>query len=196
MPEADLPVLKTYAKALDAALRQAGATESQALEEARALAQVAAEQPGLLAFLARPAVPREDKKALLDKVFGARVSPVMLHLPMLLVDKNRGGEWAGILRAYIELVERRAGIYPAEVVTAGALDDSLKNDLQRCLEKFAGAKLDIAFRQDPAAIGGVLFRYDDAMIDNTVRGALRELGRRLRAVSPAPGGDAPSPIGD
>ena len=179
MLEQEMPVLKTYAEALDRALGQAGASETEAAEEARGLIAVLNGQPRLLQLLDQPAVGRDDKKALLRRVFEGRVSPVMLHLPMLLIDKNRGGSWRSVLEVFARLVEERQGIHPARVTTAVALDEAQKLELERGLERFTGKRLNIEFDQDEAIVGGVLFRYGDVMIDDTVRGAIDKMRRRL-----------------
>jgi F-type H+-transporting ATPase subunit delta len=181
MREQDLPVLDTYAAAVAQAASAEGLLDA-ILQEAIALRRVLHDTPGLLVFLEKPAIENDRKKELLRTVFEGRLSPLMLHLAYLLVDKHRGGLWLGVVESLITLEEHRRGVYTARVATASALDAAQRQSLQECLEKSTGKKLRIQFDLRPDLIGGVFFRCGDTLIDGSLRGALDGLRVRLRSV--------------
>lgn len=181
MREQDLPVLDTYAAAVAQAATEEGQLDSL-LEEAVALRSVLRDTPELLVFLERPAVENDRKKELLRTVFRGRLSPLMLNLAFVLVDKHRGGLWLGVVESLITLEEHRRGVYSARVLTASPLDEAQRQDLQKSLEKSTGKKLRIQFDLRADLIGGVLFRCGDTLIDGSLRGALDDMRNRLQSI--------------
>ena len=178
MREQNIPIFETYADALLDAVSRAGQLDT-AFHEALELRKVLAANPALPRLLEKPAILKEDKLALLRRVFEGRLSPLMLNLALLLVHKHRGGNWDGVLEFFIRRVEEKRGIRSAQVTTARALMADERIRLQNSLEKFTGAKLRVEYRQDSEVLGGVLFRAGDLMIDSTIRGFLKELRNRL-----------------
>jgi len=178
MREQNIPIFDTYAEALLDAVSRAGQLDV-AFAEALELRKVLGANPALPRLLEKPAILKEDKLALLRRVFEGRLSPLMLNLALLLVDKHRGGNWDGVLEFFIKRVEDKRGIRSAQVTTARALMADERIRLQDSLERFTGAKLRVEYRQDPEVLGGVLFRAGDLMIDSTIRGFLKELRGRL-----------------
>lgn len=181
MREQDLPVLQVYAEALGEAAHQAEQYD-ETFDEAQGLGEVLGQHPALLLFLDKPAIEKEDKKRLLRNVFTDQLSPLMLQLGLLLVDKNRGGLWLEVLREFIRQAERARGIFEARVATAHELDDEERRGLRECLEAFTGKQLRIQFDQEPDLLGGVRFRYGDVLVDGSLRGRLREIRDRLEAI--------------
>jgi F-type H+-transporting ATPase subunit delta len=181
MPEQNTLVLETYAEALADALGRTARLDAS-FEEAIQLSQVLKAHPELPRLLEKPAIRDDEKKALLRTVFSGRLSPIMLNLGLLLVDKHRGGMWRAILNHFVDLIERRRGVFPARVETACDLSAGEQERLKGALEKFTGKRLRIRFLTDARLVGGVRFRYGDLMVDNTIRSYLSELRARLEKV--------------
>ena len=181
MPEQDTLVLDTYAEALADAARKTGRLDA-VFEEAVQLSPLLKAHPELPRFLEKPAIRDDEKKSLLRTVFAERLSPIMLNLGLLLVDKHRAGAWRAILNHFVDLIERRRGVFPGRVETACDLSADEKEQLGKALEQFTGKRLRIRFRTDPRLVGGVRFRYGDLMVDNTIRSHLSELRARLEKV--------------
>ncbi len=185
MQEQDIPILDVYAQALaDAAAEGPGV--DAVFDEARELLDYLKTQRELMVFLEKPAIEQKDKKALITKAFQSQLTPLMMNLPLLLIDKHRGGYWPGVLERYIREIELRRGIHAATVESAVELDASQKSDLLKTLEKRMGHELRITWRVVPALIGGVRFRCGDYLIDGTLRQGLTEIAQRLRDVELQP----------
>ena len=181
MREKDVPVHDTYAEALIDAVRATGRLDAT-FEEAIQLSQILKAHPELPRFLEKPAIRNDEKKALIRTVFEGRLSTIMLHLGLLLVDKHRGAMWRDILNRFVELVERERGIFAARVDTAHELSMGERERLKESLERFTKQHLRIRYQTEEDLIGGVRFRYGDMMIDNTVRAFLSQLRVRLERV--------------
>lgn len=179
-----MPILETYAQALMQAADENNQLDA-VFHEAEQLRMVIAQKHEILHFMERPAIEKDEKKALLRRILEGRISPIMLYLPLILIDNNRGGLWDAILEMFITEVDRRNGILPARIVTARPLAEDEKKSLRDSLEKRIGKHLHIDFREQPCVTGGVLFRCEDLMIDSTISRALEKLGDRLHAIKVA-----------
>lgn len=181
MRERNIAIFETYAEALmDAAIHQDSLDAT--FDEATAVRQILSQHPELLRLLEKPAILKEEKQELLRRAFEGRLSPLMLNLSLLLVDKHRGGQWDGILEFFVKKVEESRGIHQGQVHTAHEVSEEEKRRLRDALESFTGKKLRMDFRRETDLVGGVLFRSGDTMIDGTVRGFLKELRARLLGV--------------
>ncbi len=178
MREQDLPILEVYAEALLESARAAQSLDA-VFDQAQQLCPILRENPALLRFLEKPAIETNAKKQLLRDAFGGRVLPLMLNLALMLTDKFRGGLWLGVLERFTHMVERERGIYAARVQSAHTLDADERVQIKTRLEAFTGKQLRIEYEEDPSLIGGLLFRYGDTLIDNSLRGALQKIRARL-----------------
>ena len=168
--------------------RYAGALMTSALAEKNlgevaesfaAVIAVVGENPDLVVFLDSPQVADEEKKELLDKVFGEQIEKVLLHFFYLLVDKNRIENLRDIGEAFAEMVEEHQGVVRARVVTAVDLPDDLAAQLTEKLAAYTGAKVILEKKIDPAVIGGVCVTLGDKILDGTVRTNLDLLRKKL-----------------
>lgn len=180
--ERDPAVAHVYAEALLSAAEKAGRTD-RVFEEADALHRYFRADTRLRRFLENPRIAKEDKHALIDRVFGGRVDPLMLNLFHVMLRNNRIENLDDTLRLVYELVEESRGIIPASVTTAVALSEEQRRQMHQTLEKRLGLRFDIAFRVDPNVLGGVVFKYRDRLIDGSVRFDLQKLRERLMAVA-------------
>lgn len=174
MRDREIPIIHNYAGALLNVARASGELD-EIFVQAQALEQVFARSRDLLTFMERPNIAKEARKALVRKVFQGKISPILLNLAQMLVDKNRGTLWDEITSEFVSMVELERGIRSAEVTTATELVWDEKEALTQALEKYTKAKLRIHFHQTPDLLGGVMFRYGDTLIDGTLRGGLNRI---------------------
>jgi F-type H+-transporting ATPase subunit delta len=77
------------------------------------------------------------------------------------------------------MIDDKAGRIAAEAVSAAALSPAQVAELTRRLEKLSGKKVQIAKREDPALLGGVVAKVGDIVYDGSVRTQLRQLRDQL-----------------
>jgi F-type H+-transporting ATPase subunit delta len=171
-------VQRTYAEALLGAARRTGSLQ-RVQEEAKILLQVVKKSPRLLLFMENPNVEPTEKLALLDRVFKARLSPVLINLLHVLAARRRTTNLDEILDLFQELTEQAEGIFQATVTSAYNLSVQDKLKLKASLEQYTRSRLKIDYGVDPGLIGGIVFRFRDLLIDSSLRSALDQLRRRL-----------------
>lgn len=174
----DRRVATRYAGALLASARQAGVLDGVA-ESYAALLEMHVGQTELRIFLDSPQVRTEEKKELLQNVFGGRIEPLLLNFIYLLIDKNRIENFRDIGEEFARLVEQEQGVMRARVTTAVALPADLEDKLRGKLATLTGKTMILEKRVDPAVIGGVKVVMEDKILDGTVRTNLDLLRRTL-----------------
>lgn len=174
----DRKVAARYAEALLRTAKPAGSLAGCAESYAGVLEVMAANRD-LVIFLDSPQVREQEKKEVLQKVFGPRLEPLLLDFFNLLLDRNRIELLRDIGEVFAELVEADQGLVRARVVTAIALPADLETKLRDKLAQVTGKNVVLEKKVDPAVLGGVCVTLGDRIIDGTVRTNLDSLRKKL-----------------
>jgi F-type H+-transporting ATPase subunit delta len=129
--------------------------------------------------LTDPALPAENKKALVRDLLGGRANPQTLNVLGFLIDQARTRELGRIIQALAELVAERRAHRLAEVRSAVPLDQGQRERLSEALSRATGHTVDVKVIVDPSVIGGIVARVGDEVFDGTVRGRLMGARERL-----------------
>ncbi|MFQ5927944.1 MAG: ATP synthase F1 subunit delta [Terriglobia bacterium] len=147
------------------------------------LAQFAAllrDHAALRSVLASPAVPREEKFA----VLGLLAQRLKLSLPgrnflALLIEKRRLDLLGLILESFDTEIYRRLGIVPVEVTTAVVLAPKERKELEVKLRALTRAEVELRFGENPEILSGGVVRLGSTVYDGSLRVQLRRLQARL-----------------
>ncbi|MBV9771516.1 MAG: ATP synthase F1 subunit delta [Bryobacterales bacterium] len=173
-----------YARALVDIVMASGSTlnPEDAAKQLRAVEALVQESPELRTALLTPAIQNSRKRAVMGKLLeelGA--APMIKNFVYVIIDHRRIGEIADIREAYEEQLDDRLGFVRAEVSTAAPLNEQQGAGLESELAKLTGKRMRLSFDVDPDLLGGVVARIGSTVYDGSVRGELRELGRKLTA---------------
>jgi F-type H+-transporting ATPase subunit delta len=178
----DRRIASRYAQALVTATKARNVL-ADAADSYAAVVQLVAKNPALTSFLEGPQVPEDEKKELLNNLFGGRIEPVLLNFFQLLVDKNRIEYLSDIGEVFARLAEEERGFARAVVTTAIPLASDLEQALSAKLATLIGSKIILEKKINPAVIGGVSVTVGDQVIDGTVRTQLDQLRNHLLKTS-------------
>jgi F-type H+-transporting ATPase subunit delta len=138
------------------------------------------ESPELRTALLTPAIPTSRKRAvmatLLEKL---GVSTLIRNFVYVIVDHRRIAIFEDIREAFERQLDERLGFLRAEIASAAALNAARSAGLEAELSKLTGKRMRLRFDVDPSLIGGVVAHIGSTVYDGSVRGELRELGRKL-----------------
>lgn len=168
-----------YAAALaDVALEQKQAEPVQS--QLAAFVELFRSSAELRNFMASPAVPRQHKHNVVEKL-AARLGtlPAVKNFLFLLVDNRRTDQLPHIAQAYTAVLQRRLGVTEARVTSAQALDEKDKAELMKALERLTGLRIVAKYREDPALIAGAVVRIGSTVYDGSLRTQLDRLRTRL-----------------
>jgi F-type H+-transporting ATPase subunit delta len=168
-----------YANALaDIALAQGAA--DPALRQLTDFRDAYAESPELRNFLATPAVDREAKHGVIEKLV-ARLgaSKIVRNFLFVIADHGRMHFLPEIVEAFQEVVRKRQGISDAEIFSAVELSAAQKAEFAFTLERMTGQRIEAKYSLDPSLLGGAVVRIGDAIYDGSVRNRLNEMRSKL-----------------
>jgi F-type H+-transporting ATPase subunit delta len=168
-----------YANALaDVALEQG--TADAVTQQLTGFAALYAESAELRNFLSSPAVTREAKHRVIEKLL-ARVggSRIMRNFLLVVIDHQRAHFLPEIVAAFQQVIRQRQGITEAQVSSAVELNAPQKAELESTLERVTGKRVEAKFLLEPALLGGAVIRVGDTVYDGSLRSRLNELRARL-----------------
>jgi F-type H+-transporting ATPase subunit delta len=170
-----------YANALaDIALQQGAAEPTlKQLEDFGFALQESAE---LRIFLSSPAITREEKHEVVEKLAARMgVSKIVRNFLFVVVDNQRAPLLPEIIDSFRQVIQQREGVAAAVVASAVNLTDTQKAQLLQTLERLTGQKIQAKYTLDPALLGGAVVRIGDTIYDGSVKNRLNQMRERLTA---------------
>jgi len=170
-----------YANALaDVALAQ-GAADA-ALKQLNDVAAAFASSSELRNVMASPAVPREAKHGVIEKIAArAGAGKIIRNFLFVIADHHRTHILPEIVAAFEGVVRQRQGVAEAEISSAVELSAAQKKKFAQTLERITGKKIEAKYSLDPTLLGGAVVRVGDTIYDGSVRSSLNEMRARLAA---------------
>jgi F-type H+-transporting ATPase subunit delta len=136
--------------------------------------------PQLAIQIANPNCPRERVRDLILQVAGVGLPAELANLVRLLSDNARLAALPEIAALYEERRVAGQGVRQVLVRSAFPVDAAQEQTLAAALAKRFGAQVELTVEQDPDLIGGVEIRAGDLVIDDSVRGKLKQLSNALQ----------------
>ncbi len=136
-------------------------------------------EPSFQAFLASPYFAEQTKRDLIRRVFSDKLHRLTQNFLAVVIDHNRGRLLPEIIRRYMQLYRQRNGYCTVTAVVAHGLREDQQAKLAQDLAEAMNAKVDLDVRVDPSLLGGVILRYGDKMLDNSLRGRLSRTVDRI-----------------
>jgi len=150
--------------------------------EGMALLAAVARDAEFASFVDNPAVSQAAKSQVVEKLLAGTHEGVR-RLGQVLLSNGRIAIAPEILEAFEQFALEAAGVMGGEVVSAVALSDAQRGELEAALAKRFGAKVKLAYRIDPSVLGGVRVQLKDTVIDGTLARRLELLRQRLAAAA-------------
>lgn len=134
------------------------------VEELNLVKKLLKDEPGLVSALTDPNLKVNEKYKLIDDIFKGNVSEQMID----------------ILK---KLFVKYTNIVIVTATTAVPMDESLQDKLKNILAKKLDKDVILENEVDKTIIGGVFLKVGDKVIDGTLEGELKSLGKTLKEVS-------------
>lgn len=107
---------------------------------------------------------------------GAEIIAVIDAFVALLIKNNDIAKADKIIAAFLALWNKEHGIIASEITTAKKLDKETKDSLESFLLKRSGARaVEIQEKIDSDVLGGVVIRYDDTVLDYSIKTKISDL---------------------
>jgi F-type H+-transporting ATPase subunit delta len=154
--------------------------ESVADEFGEIVALLQAEQK-LQGFFNSPLIKAEHKVQVLEKSLRGKASNTLVNFLCVMARRNRLSELNKVYEVYRYLVDSKLGRRSVTVVTAFALDEATKGDIEKSLEKYFASKLHVYYEVDASLIGGIVVRSEGREMDMSILKKLRSIRMQMTA---------------
>jgi len=169
-------VTSTYARAFADVVFDKHLDPAQTLQEAQALAQLAASSVELREVWEAPSIPAEQKRALLDAIVArAGYSGTVRNFVAVLMDHRRIRFLDPIVKEFEQELNRRMGYIEAQITTARELGEPERNALESQVAKLTGQKVRARYSQDRSILGGAIVKIGSTIYDGSVQGQLERI---------------------
>ncbi len=133
----------------------------------------------LRAVLRNPVIKQKDKKNILTVLFNTKVSKEIIDFLCFIVDKNREDLLYEIMTEFLNLRDQKEGIIRTEITSVVELNDDIKNNMVKNLERQTSKTIQSKYNLDPGLIGGFVVKIKDTVIDASVKHQLEILRKKF-----------------
>ena len=175
-------VASRYAKALFTLAVERNAVEAFN-DDLQTLVELLANEEQLKTIFFHPRLSREEKNSIVDELFAVVLeNEFVVNFVRLAISKKREQDIPAIVKAWELLYDDYKQQLPVEIVVAAELDD---DQLQQILADVAlrtGRQPVPQIIVDSSILGGVVLKYQDKIIDGSVRKQLQQLAASIKAI--------------
>lgn len=129
----------------------------------------------LQALLRSPVIKGEKKQAVMQAIFGSKLSPITAGFVKLIIQHRREDLLHEIADSFVKQYKAYKNIGVAEIITAAPLKADVKSKIIEVLRKQEGREMEIIEKVDPSLIGGLIVRIGDKQFDGSISRKLNDL---------------------
>lgn len=173
---------KVFDRYVDAllSLSNDSATRQTWLAQTTALHGLLGQNADLARVLADPRVNSRRKEAVvLDMAQSMKLDTALTRTLAVFLRQGRGGKFAEFLGRLNQRLKKELGVVVAQVTAAAPLTSAQ----EAALAKSLGEKVELNTRIDPELLGGLVVQIGSWRMDDSVKGKLERLSRRLKTAA-------------
>ena len=130
-------------------------------------------------FIQSPVISSQKKQNVFTALFKEQLSALGLQFVLLVTRQRRESFLPQIIQAFSSLHLKHQGIARVEVLTAAALDDAARLNLQKVIHATWGNATLMKERIQPDIIGGFIIRQGDRQWDRSIARELKSIRKQL-----------------
>ena len=173
-------VAKRYAKSLIDLAREQGVLDT-VNQDMTLVVDTCRSSRDLELMLGNPIITADRKLAVLNAIFGKRLSKLSIAFFDIITRKGREAHLPAIASEFVSQYKKSKGIVTAVVTTATGLDDQLRAEVYRIVREGMKTEVELVEKVDKDLIGGFVLRVGDKQYDASVSSELRKLARDFSA---------------
>jgi F-type H+-transporting ATPase subunit delta len=135
--------------------------------------------PGAGDLLRTQLISKDDRLAMIQKIFEGRLSPVAEGLVMVMARHSRLELLAGVEARFGHLLNQREGKIEVHVTSAAPLDQQQLDRIAEHLRQATGKEPLLSTSVDENLLGGVKVRIGDLVYDASVAASLKKIQKEL-----------------
>jgi len=144
----------------------------EVMSDLQAVARVLRAEPEFLSLLVSPNLNEAEKAAMIRRVFGGKICPLVLDFLCVLARRNRIGSLNGISSRYEDRYDsvrnrKRVVVTLAKEPTEAELE-KLKEEIREAVR----SEVKLTVKVNPEILGGIVIQKGDRVIDHSVKNIL------------------------
>jgi F-type H+-transporting ATPase subunit delta len=171
-------IVQTSAKTYANSLIQVSDDYDAILKNLDILAEIIKSSGELSKVVSNPSIALQTKFDIVDAVFKNQISDEIINFLKIVTEKGRFNELEQIIQAYKDEVDNIKNVKRVEVISVVELSEEQKQRLIEKLEKRINAKVLVDWKKNEDIIGGLVVKFDDNVIDTSLRNKLEKLSNR------------------
>lgn len=152
------------------------------LSQTLRLREILKDNGDFVKFLNAPMISKDEKIALVDKVFSVDADKTLLNYIKVMIGRKDTLCLDASLEEFENLYNKHNNIEKAVAVTAVPMSDDMKAKLVRKLEKVTGKKVVLENKVDESCIGGVVLEFSDRQYNDSIAAKLANLKNQLKHI--------------
>ena len=161
-------------------LAQEQKLEEQFYREMHQIDAILTTHPEIIQLLNKTQFTKQQKKDLIKDIFGKVVHPFLLNTFYLLVDKNRSLIIPHLTKEYRHIHNQSFKILEAIAYSVSPLSDKELSELEENLSNREKQRVSLVNRIDPTLISGIKIRFEDKVIDGSMKARIENMRAVLR----------------
>jgi F-type H+-transporting ATPase subunit delta len=148
--------------------------------ELSAWGRMITDNSNLLEAFSNPTVGYEQKQRVLNELIArTKVGRTTANFLRTLLRNQRLAELSEVNARLAQVLDDRAGIVSAEIVSARPISDAAKASLEQKLGELTGKKARLTYAIDQSLMGGIVTRIGSTIYDSSVSSQLKRLRDEL-----------------
>jgi F-type H+-transporting ATPase subunit delta len=119
------------------------------------------------------------KIEIIDSIFKNKIDEKLLNFLKILIEKNRFEELNSIIEEFKTMSEKKANKKSVEIVSPIPLNFENKSNVLFKLEHKLNCEISPIWTVDKSIIAGLVYKFDDCVIDTSVKAKLEDLRKRI-----------------
>ena len=121
-----------------------------------------------------PYFSSEIKQQFISRLLSGQVTDLTMNFMTAVIKHNRTRYLPQIIAEYHKMWEAREGYCHVKLTVARTIPSPEVGKLSDDIASAINRKIKLELSVNPSIIGGIIIRYDDKVIDNTIRGRLQK----------------------
>lgn len=155
--------------------------EKQVFDQLQAVSDSFKQNPDIYKLIATPALSKEERVDVVDKVLKDKVDPMVVNFVKVLVSNQRINSFNETVKAYKEHYQKVNNIVNVVVTTAKPLSDTQREKLLEKLKVQVQKPVELTEVIDLNIMGGIVLKIDNKEINASVKERLNDISKAIRA---------------
>lgn len=168
---------KIYADTLIRLGQDGSVSFDEILENLENIQEICTSSNELVSVLQNPTISIDTKNSIIDEVFSQNINNNIKNFLKIIIEKKRFNEFNSIVSSFKAELDKINNIKHVEIISAINLDDNTKQVILTKIENKIQKQVIANWTVDNSIIGGLVIKFDDNIIDSSLKQKLEKLSK-------------------